>query len=212
MFYFGKIILWVAVEFDDTDLEPIDVGPDPEVTRRALGSFLALPVRQRSAVILKDVLGLSLDEIADAIDGTIPAVKAALVRGRAALRAQAEPEAAAVVSSPSADDRELLARYVALFSARDWPGLRELLAADARLDLLSRARREGRAVGEYYHRYEQVPPLRAEVGQVDGRGAMLVFDPPDAVRPSYFVLLDWQDGKVATIRDYRYVRYVADEL
>jgi RNA polymerase sigma-70 factor (ECF subfamily) len=32
-------------------------GPDPEVIRAALSSFLGLPVHQRSAVILKDVLG-----------------------------------------------------------------------------------------------------------------------------------------------------------
>src|SRR5262252_3862707 len=40
-----------------------DVGgerPDPEVVRAALATFLDLPVAQRSAVILKDVLGCTL--------------------------------------------------------------------------------------------------------------------------------------------------------
>ncbi len=46
------------------DLE--DVGgyedrPNPAVVRAALGRFLALPVVQRSAVILKDVLGHTLE-------------------------------------------------------------------------------------------------------------------------------------------------------
>src|SRR6187551_1779996 len=37
-----------------------DERADPEVVRAALGTFLELPVAQRSAVILKDVLGCSL--------------------------------------------------------------------------------------------------------------------------------------------------------
>lgn len=39
-----------------------DEQPDPVVVRAALSRFLALPVSQRSAVILKDVLGHSLEE------------------------------------------------------------------------------------------------------------------------------------------------------
>ena len=39
--------------------------PDPAVVRAALACFLSLPVAQRSAVILKDVLGHSLEETAE---------------------------------------------------------------------------------------------------------------------------------------------------
>ncbi len=168
-------------------------------------------------MILKDVLGLSLDDIAEAIDATVPAVKAALVRGRAALRARAAAdEHGADPGRPpppiTDDERALLARYVALFNARDWPALQQLLADDARLDLVGQVRRDGRAVGEYYGRYRDVPVVRAEVGLVDGRPAMLMFDPPATPRPSYVVLLTWRDGRVTLIRDYRYARYVADEL
>lgn len=197
---------------DDDAVELADVGPDPETTRRALGGFLVLPVRQRSAVILKDVLGLSLDEIAEAIDSTVPAVKAALVRGRTALRAQAVAPAEAPAAIASSDERALLARYVALFNARDWPALQQLLADDVRLEVIAQARREGRAVGEYFGRYSKITGLRAEVGEVEGRLAMLVFAPVDRPRPSYFVLFAWRDGQVTSIRDYRHVGYVADEL
>src|SRR5215212_9442321 len=41
-------------DFDDT--APLDDSVAPDVVRAALSSFLALPVSQRSAVILKDVL------------------------------------------------------------------------------------------------------------------------------------------------------------
>ncbi|HEX5101214.1 MAG TPA: RNA polymerase sigma factor, partial [Polyangiaceae bacterium] len=39
---------------------------DPELVGTALAEFLTLPVTQRSAVILKDVLGCTLEEIAEA--------------------------------------------------------------------------------------------------------------------------------------------------
>jgi RNA polymerase sigma-70 factor (ECF subfamily) len=31
-----------------------------------------------------------------------------------------------------------------------------------------------------------------------------------AAKPSYFVLLDWAEGRVATIRDFRYARYAIE--
>ena len=49
---------------DMTDFVDPGEAPDPFATRLALARFLALPVIQRSAVILKDVLGHSLEETA----------------------------------------------------------------------------------------------------------------------------------------------------
>src|SRR5262245_15185415 len=78
-----------------------DAGPDPDdalareqATRAAITHFVDLPPAQRSAVILKDVLGHSLDEIAALTDLTLPAVKAALHRGRRRL-AELKPAAPA---------------------------------------------------------------------------------------------------------------------
>jgi RNA polymerase sigma-70 factor, ECF subfamily len=67
-------------------------GPPPDVVLAALSSFMALPVLQRSSVIMKDVLGCAVEEIAEAIGTTTPAVKTYLVRGRAALRDQLRPD------------------------------------------------------------------------------------------------------------------------
>ena len=36
-----------------------------------------------------------------------------------------------------------------------------------------------------------------------------VFEDPEAVKPSYLMWLEWTDGRISFIRDYRYVRYVA---
>jgi RNA polymerase sigma factor (sigma-70 family) len=46
------------------DLAATEEGVSPDVVRLALSSFIALPLLQRSSVILKDVLGYSAEEIA----------------------------------------------------------------------------------------------------------------------------------------------------
>ena len=52
-------------------------------TRAAMSAFLRLPPSQRGAVILKDVLGYSNEEVAAILGTTLAASKAALHRGRA---------------------------------------------------------------------------------------------------------------------------------
>src|SRR4051812_48450338 len=61
---------------DLDDVAGFEEQPDPTVLRTALASFLELPVPQRSAVILKDILGHSLEETATVMETTVPAVKA----------------------------------------------------------------------------------------------------------------------------------------
>src|SRR5262249_41530800 len=148
-----------------------DAGADPEVVRAALSTFVALPVSQRSAVILKDVLGHSLDDIAAATGMTVPAVKAALVRGRANLRARAQPDFAPWRDRPetSPEERALLWRYVSLFNARDWEGVRAMLLEECRLDLVSKSARQGKAVGHYFERYAAEHDLRFVLGSAEGR-------------------------------------------
>ncbi len=48
-------------------------------------------------------------------------------------------------------------------------------------------------------------------GVVEGRPALLVVDPgrPDAA-PAYFMLLEWSDDGVTSIRDFRHASYVID--
>ena len=85
---------------------------------------------------------------------------------------------------------------------------RALLADDVRLDLVAQRKAAGRrAVGGYFSNYERTAGWRVAPGWFDGREAMAVWaDAGDA--PSYVVALDWRDGRVAAIRDFRYARYV----
>jgi RNA polymerase sigma factor (sigma-70 family) len=184
---------------------------DPETVRVALVAFLALPPLQRSAVILKDVVGHSNAEIAGLLASTVPAVKAALFRGRERLRQERErlPEVAALAPAAS----PVLEAYVRLFNAGDWDGVRALLAEEVRLDLVSTATRKGKAVGIYFQRYAAEPDVRVALGTLEGRTVLWVYAPKGSERPRYFIAIDVGDsGQVTGIRDYRYVPYLTQDL
>ena len=61
-------------------------------TAASLRTFMALPASQRSSVILMDVLGYSQEEISAITTTSVPAVKAALHRGRTYLFAGPEEQ------------------------------------------------------------------------------------------------------------------------
>jgi RNA polymerase sigma factor (sigma-70 family) len=191
-----------------------DEGVPPDVMRASLSSFVALPLLQRSAVILKDVLGCSLEEIAEATHRSVPAVKAALSRGRASLRAQTEPDLTPWRDHPetSPEERALLNRYCALFNARDWPGVQALLSEECRLDLVSKANRNGkREIVPYYGNYAK-EDTRVRVALVEGRELLAVYRPAASATPSYVIALECQGERVRLIRDYRYVPYLVNEI
>ncbi len=191
-------------------MESDELGRDPEVLRAALASFLVLPPSQRSAVILKDVLGESLEDVAMHLETTVEAVKALLVRCRASLR-KTQDEAARAERAPRAEERALLHRYVELFNARDWPAVQAMLVEEVRLDLVSKSQRQGAAVGMYFGNYEKAQGLVFRAIRVEGRDAIGVYrgEPEELL---YVVLLEMQDGRVSFIRDFRYVPYLAREL
>jgi RNA polymerase sigma-70 factor, ECF subfamily len=188
---------------DLDDIVAFDEAPDPAVVRAALACFLSLPVAQRSTVILKDVLGHSLEETAETMGTTVMAVKAALVRGRGKLRQLTRDGAA---DEPT---RAELERYARLFNARDWDGVRALVSDDCRLDLVSKSQRRGKEVGAYFARYEK-EALSARVARIEAQLGLAVFT-PGAATPSYFILLELEAGRVKAIRDFRYVPYITLE-
>lgn len=189
---------------DLADVAAYDDVPDPLIIRAALMRFVALPVSQRSAVILKDVLGHSLEETAETMGITIKAVKSTLVRGRAKLREASQDEDVA-----SAIERASLEKYATLFNAKDWDGVRALIGEDCRLELVSKSQRQGKAVGMYFGRYAK-EQVTLRLVELEGSLALGAFEGESAAL-RYFVLLDWKDGVVQAIRDYRYVPYIANE-
>jgi RNA polymerase sigma factor (sigma-70 family) len=192
---------YTEVSEDLEDLAGADDKPEPAVVRAALARFLVLSVAERSAVILKEVLGHSLEETAETMGATVMAVKAALFRGRRRLvsaDAEGEPIPAAT--------RSELDSYASLFNARDWEGVRALVSDDCRLDLVSKSHRRGKQVRMYFDRYEK-EDVTLRVVRLDGE-LVLAAHVGGSDRPAYFILLEFEGGSVASIRDFRYVPYI----
>ena len=103
-------------------------------------------------------------------------------------------------------------RYAALFGAHDWDGVRAMLAEDVRLDLVSRSRRSGREqVGSYFSNYASHTDWHLVPAWLEGRAVIAVFRNKADTSPGYFMELGLVEGKVATIRDFRYVPYIAHD-
>jgi RNA polymerase sigma-70 factor (ECF subfamily) len=195
---------------DAAALEPDNTAAQRQAVGAALAAFLALAPAQRGCVILKDVLEHSLDEIAAELNLSLPAVKAALHRGRAALQLAAAQAPAAAATTPISP---ALRRYASLFNAHDWDGVRALLADDVRLDLVSRRKSAGRReVGSYLGNYARTGGWHLVPARFDGREVLAVRTAAnDGARPRYVIELAWDGGQVTRIRDFRYVSYIAQE-
>ncbi len=186
--------------------------PDAHVVEVSFHLFLRLPELQRCAVILKDVLGHSVEEVAAIADCTPAAAKSALQRGRVALRQLAQQPDDTRLPLMSDVDRKKVSAYVRLFQEGDFDAIRAMLAEDVKLDLVNRLKLEGReGISRYFTRYAEVTKWRFAFGAVEGRPAMLVFDSTSpGQKPAYFVLIDWRQDQVAAIRDFLYTPYVIE--
>jgi RNA polymerase sigma-70 factor, ECF subfamily len=199
---------------EDPDMiaDRVTATEERQLATASLRTFMRLPVAQRSTVILMDVLGYSLDEIAGIMNHSIPAIKAALHRGRARLREIAQEPDDLSLPALVEPERSLLAAYVDRFNARDFDAVRTMLADEVRLELVNKLRLRGRTeVGNYFSNYARIDDWRFIPGLVDGRPAALVRDPRDrSGAPTYFVLLEWAGERVVSIRDFRFARYATE--
>ena len=183
-----------------------DFAPPAEPVSPALDKavehvVLVLPPKERACVLLKDVFDYSLEEIAELVDSTIGGVKAALSRGRSKLAER--PASIPSRRVQTSDEVALLHLYVERFNQRDWDGLRELIAADARLVVADRF--VGQLVDSpYFGNYEHMPvSWRMTAGQVDGEPAVIVqHATAEGWTARAAVRLQVVDGRIVAIRDY----------
>ena len=111
--------------------DPAAIVTSRESIRLALITALQhLPPRQRTVLIMRDVLGWRAAEVAEMLGVTTIAVNSMLQRARAQISelAPAEDE---VTEPVRAEQRELLDRYVAAFQNYDTAALVTLFSADA---------------------------------------------------------------------------------
>jgi len=194
--------------------EDIEAAPMPEADIVAISfqTFLRLPELQRCAVILKDVLGHSVDEIARIAGCSPAAAKSALQRGRTSLRRLARAPEDVRLPLMSDSDRQKITAYVDLFRSGDFDAIRAMLAEDVKLELVNRLQWEGRdKIAPYFTRYAEESKWRFALGAIEGLPAMLVFDATGPMKgPAHFVLIDWADDRITMIRDFLFAPYVLE--
>jgi RNA polymerase sigma-70 factor (TIGR02960 family) len=138
-------LLWLE-PYPDAMLEGLaDRAPGPEARYEARESIsLAfvtalqlLPLRQRAAVILRDVLGFHASEVARMLDTSEESVTSALKRARASLeRHQRSAGPPAPAPRPgSAAERQLVDRLTRVFETADIDGIVALLTEDVWLTM-----------------------------------------------------------------------------
>jgi len=194
---------------DDDMVSDSDDAARRLATRAAMVAFMRLPPSPRAAVILKDVLGYSNDEVAVILGTTLAASKAALHRGRAQLRLHAD--AAPEVVRPPAGDLARLQTYVDRFNDRDFDAIRAMLADDVRFDLAARLQGGRSAFETYFSRYTEMSAWRLDIGRIDGRLAAIVSNPDDPQRlPTNVIVVDWAEDAIVRLRDFYHVPYVLD--
>jgi len=180
----------------------------PALGRAVEHLVLTLPPKERACVLLKDVLDYSLEEIATLVDSTVGGVKAALNRGRTKLAAMPGRQPVPTRAINPATSR-LLREYVERFNQRDWDGLRELIAADARMRVVDRfagAVLDSPYLGNYQRR---TTPWRMALAEVDGVLTIISMDQRDgAWVPRSIVRLDVEGDRVVGIADYAHCPWV----
>ena len=131
-------LLWLepapTAELAGPAADPAAIAALRDSTRLALvAAFQTLPVRQRAALLLVDVVGYTPAEAAELLHLTVTAVRSLLQRARAAVAGQA-PDHDRVAATPGLD-AELLRRYQRAFETADAAALAELLKADVEYEM-----------------------------------------------------------------------------
>ncbi len=135
------------------DTVPGGSEPEAEVVAKEtielafLAAIQHLPPRPRGALILRDVLGWSAQETAEALDGSVAAVNSALQRARARMRELGRPGRLewSPLAPPTEQERRLVQRYMEAHARADAAAVIELLGDDVRFSMPPElARFEGR--------------------------------------------------------------------
>jgi RNA polymerase sigma-70 factor (ECF subfamily) len=128
---------WLLDQATAPEEEPGTVVVSRETIELAfIAAIQHLPPRQRAVLIVRDVLGWPAKEAAALLESTVTSANSALQRARATLRHRlGERTQWRTDSEPSAEERELLRRYIDAHERADVDALAALLAEEARLTM-----------------------------------------------------------------------------
>ncbi len=204
--------MWLE-PYPDVLLEgTLDDSPGPEARYEAreaielafVVALQELPPRQRSALVLRDVLGFRTAEVAEMLDTGELSVKGALQRARAAVdaRGPAGREDAPLPDSPR--ERELVGRFADAVESGDVDDVVALLADNALLTMPPQPLEyQGReAVGAFLHLRAELrgAALRAVPTRANTQPALACYLPDaEAARPWGLIVLTIEGDAVAGI-------------
>lgn len=167
--------------------------------------FLTPP--QRAVLLLRDVVGLTAEETATALDIGLGAANSALFRARASLEEKLGGRGRAAVEDRSQVDEALLARYVRAFEAADIEGVVALFHESVRTTMPPSpvwvAGRDANAA--FYRRmFGAIAPgqFRHLVVGANGRPALAFYRPPAPGERHVLAaiqLVTTGDGAIATV-------------
>jgi RNA polymerase sigma-70 factor (ECF subfamily) len=132
-------VTWIQPIPDGRVVAASDDPAEQTIARESIRlAFIAalqhLPPRQRAVLILREVLRLKAEEVAELLGSTIQSVNSALQRARATLATSDLSDTDAIDPMDDAH-RELLERYVDAFERYDMESLTSLLHEDATLSM-----------------------------------------------------------------------------
>lgn len=123
---------------------PTPSADEPEVVAVAretielafLAALQVLPPRQRAALLLRDVLGMTAAETARLLETSVPAANSAVQRARAMMQRNLPSHRADwSVRAPSAGEKELLARFIDAHERYDAEAALAAVAPDIRVTM-----------------------------------------------------------------------------
>ncbi|MFJ1971380.1 sigma-70 family RNA polymerase sigma factor [Streptomyces sp. NPDC087903] len=134
-------ITWLQ-PYPDDELPSTEDQPEATAVSREtlelvfLAAIQHLPPRQRAVLVLRDVLGLSAAESAEALELTVASVNSALQRARPTLRDHLPGRRADwTAAEPTERERTLLKRYMAAAERLDLTEVAALLGEDVTLTM-----------------------------------------------------------------------------
>jgi RNA polymerase sigma-70 factor (ECF subfamily) len=191
-------------------LEPMDPAAAYTMKESVALAFVAalqvLTPPQRAVLLLRDVVGLSAEETATALESSVSAANSTLHRARAALEARVGPRES---WSPEADtpvDRALLERYMRAWETGDLDTIVALLHEEATLSMPpSPTWIQGRdALARFFRSRVRADFFYATALEANGRPAIAFYRRHEDGERRFFgvQVVELRDGAIAVMDQY----------
>ena len=134
--------VWIE-PYPDTEIEDGLAGPEASYEQREsielafIAALQHLPASQRAVLILREVLGFSAKEVAEAMETSVPSVNSALQRARASIEERVPDQSQQATLRTLDDDEigEIVKTYVDAWERGDVEGVVALLTEDAAISM-----------------------------------------------------------------------------